>query len=135
MTRYIALLDGKYGAYGVAFPDLPGCVAMGETAEEAITNAGESLREFVIEARESGEAVPQATPLEDLLRNSEVREALSEGATLTSVPLVLPTGKPVKANLSIDEGILRSIDEEAKRRNLTRSSMVELMAKMVLAEV
>jgi hypothetical protein len=25
MTRYVALLDGKPGAYGVVVPDLPGC--------------------------------------------------------------------------------------------------------------
>ena len=27
MARYIALIDGKAGAYGVVFPDLPGGTA------------------------------------------------------------------------------------------------------------
>jgi predicted RNase H-like HicB family nuclease len=39
MTRYFALLDGELGAYGVSFPDCPGCSAMGETVNEAYANA------------------------------------------------------------------------------------------------
>ncbi len=46
MNRYPALIDGKSGNYGVSFPDLPGCVAMGRTVDEAILNAEESLREW-----------------------------------------------------------------------------------------
>ena len=37
--RYPALVDGREGAYGVVFPDLPGCVAMGYTVEDALINA------------------------------------------------------------------------------------------------
>ena len=43
MMRYQALLDGENGAYGVTFPQLPGCVAMGATKEEALHNAAEAL--------------------------------------------------------------------------------------------
>ncbi len=31
MSRYTALIDGAAGEYGVFFPDLPGCTAMGNT--------------------------------------------------------------------------------------------------------
>ena len=41
VIEYPALIDGKDGAYGVAFPDLPGIVAMGDTRDEAISNAAE----------------------------------------------------------------------------------------------
>jgi len=27
MTRYLAIVDGKPGAFGVIIPDLPGCAA------------------------------------------------------------------------------------------------------------
>ena len=56
MNRYPALIDGKSGNYGVSFPDLPGCVAMGRTVDEAILNAEESLREWAkdYEARGGG---------------------------------------------------------------------------------
>ena len=39
MTSFTALIDGRTGAYGVYFPDLPGCTAMGATLEEAVVNA------------------------------------------------------------------------------------------------
>ena len=39
MTSFTALIDGKTDAYGVYFPDLPGCTAMGATLEEAVVNA------------------------------------------------------------------------------------------------
>lgn len=62
MTRYPALLDGERGAYGVSFPDLPGIVAMGETVDEALVNAEEALRDYVIEAEGTGGAVEPPTP-------------------------------------------------------------------------
>jgi predicted RNase H-like HicB family nuclease len=47
MARYVALIDGKAGAYGVVFPDLPGCTAMGKTVDQAIANAAEALRDWI----------------------------------------------------------------------------------------
>ena len=34
IMRYIALVDGKTGAYGVVVPDLPGCTSAGSTTDE-----------------------------------------------------------------------------------------------------
>ena len=31
MARYVALMDGEAGAYGVTVPDLPGCTSGGST--------------------------------------------------------------------------------------------------------
>jgi predicted RNase H-like HicB family nuclease len=133
--RYTVLIDGKAGAYGVVFPDIPGCVAMGRTIEAALANAGDALRDWFELAEEYGEKVPSPRPLEKLRRDPEVKAALAEGATLASVPLIRETGKPVKANLSIDSGVLEAIDAAAERHNLTRSAMVELMAKTTLPRI
>ncbi|MCL2716136.1 MAG: type II toxin-antitoxin system HicB family antitoxin [Alphaproteobacteria bacterium] len=73
--------------------------------------------------------------MEELREDPEVIEALGEGASVTSVPLILETGKPAKANLSIDSGILAAIDAEATRRKLTRSAFIELMARHSLPEL
>ena len=54
MARYPALIDGKEGAYGVTFPDLPGIVAMGKTIDEAMVNAEEALRDYAIEVLKMG---------------------------------------------------------------------------------
>lgn len=58
-VRYPALIDGENGAYGVSFPDLPGIVAMGDTIEEALMNAEEALRDYVIETEKDGGEIVQ----------------------------------------------------------------------------
>ena len=44
--------------------------------------------------------------------------------SLVLVPLLLDRTRPVKANISLDAGLLEAIDEEAKRRGLTRSAFL-----------
>jgi predicted RNase H-like HicB family nuclease len=133
--RYVALIDGKAGAYGVSFPDLPGCAAMGKSIDDAMNNAAASLRDWVEVAEESGAKVPAPRAAEAVRRDREVKEALAAGAQLASVPLVRETGKPVKANLSLDSGVLAALDREADRRNLTRSALIELMAREMLVRI
>ncbi|HEX3652042.1 MAG TPA: type II toxin-antitoxin system HicB family antitoxin [Rhizomicrobium sp.] len=135
MSRYIALIDGKAGAYGVVFPDLPGCTAMGKTMDEALANAADALRDWAEITEESRAKIPQPRSLEVLRRDPQLKRALAEGAGLVTVPLVRETGRPVKANLSIDSGVLAAMDEEARRRNLTRSAFVELLARTMLTKV
>ena len=133
--RYTALLDGEAGAYGVVFPDLPGCTAMADTIDEALANAADALRDWVEVAEEFGTEVPAPRAVEVLRGDPDVIAALAEGASLATVPLIRETGRPVKANLSIDAGVLAAIDEAASRRKLTRSALVELMAKTVLPDL
>jgi predicted RNase H-like HicB family nuclease len=135
MSRYVALIDGKAGAYGIVFPDLPGCTAMGKTMDAALAHAVDALRDWAAVTEEGGGRVPKPRSLEALRGDPDVREALASGAGLSMIPLVRETGKPVKANLSIDSGVLAAMDEEAKRRNLTRSSFVEMLARTMLTKV
>src|SRR4051794_18851402 len=106
MSRYVALVDGHAGAYGVVFPDLPGCTAMGKTMDEAVAHAADALRDWIEVTEENAGRVPRARALEALRRDPEVKRALADGAGLATVPLVRETGKPVKANLSLDSGVL-----------------------------
>ena len=89
MTRYIALIDGEEGGYGVIFPDLPGCTAMGATLDTALANAADALRDWVEVTAENGEAVPSPSALKALREDPDVIEALSTGASLATVPLTL----------------------------------------------
>ena len=47
---------------------------------------------------------------------------LAGGATAVMIPLLLDSGRSVRANISLDAGLLEAFDAEAKRRGLTRSS-------------
>jgi predicted RNase H-like HicB family nuclease len=133
MTRYVALIDGEAGAYGVVVPDLPGCTAMGTTIEEAMTNAVEAMREWAEVVEESGGTVASARPIEDVRAAPDVTEALANGAVLTTVAMVRYAGRPTKANLSLDAGVLATLDAEAKRHGLTRSAMVETLTRRLAA--
>jgi len=82
MAGYIALIDGKAGAYGVVVPDLPGCTAMGETMGRALDNAAAALCDWVEVTKESGVEVPCPSNLGVLRRDPEVRRALAVGANL-----------------------------------------------------
>ena len=83
--RYAVLIDGKPGAYGVTFPNLPGCVAMGKTVDDALANACLVLHDWFDLSEEHGEPVPDPRPLEALRRDPDVVSALSGGAVFGSV--------------------------------------------------
>ena len=128
MTRYFAILDGGPGAVGVSFPDLPGCVAMGKDENDAYANALDALSEWVRDARMEGD-VPEPRPIEELRRDPDVIETLAEGGAFIAVPLIIESGRPVRANISIDAGLLDAIDGAAKEAGMTRSSFLASAAR------
>lgn len=48
--------DGGFGAWS---PDLPGCVALGDTEEETLLEMREAVRGHLEVLRERGEALPE----------------------------------------------------------------------------
>lgn len=129
MARYVALIDGEAGAYGVSFPDAPGCTAMGETQEEALSSAADALAEWVSDELADGRRAPSPRSVEILRREPDVVAALRAGAVLASVPLLIDTGKPARANISLDAGLLAEIDEAARLRGVTRSAFLAAAAR------
>jgi predicted RNase H-like HicB family nuclease len=129
MSRYVAIVDGAPDAYGVVVPDLPGCTSGGVTIDDALRNAVEAVMLWVEDARANGEKIPKARPAEKLRDDPGVAAALADGGALAYVPLVLDAARPVKANLSLDAGLLNAIDEAAERRGLTRSAFLASAAR------
>lgn len=62
MIRYAIIIekapDGGFGAY---VPDLPGCVGMGATKDEAIENIAEAIRFHIEGMKEEGLPIPLPT--------------------------------------------------------------------------
>ncbi len=52
------LSEEEGGGYLLEFPDLPGCIADGETPEEAIREGEDALRSWVKTHRELGQNIP-----------------------------------------------------------------------------
>lgn len=46
------------GGYLIGFPDLPGCIADGDTIEEAIANGIDAVDSWIVTAQEFGDFVP-----------------------------------------------------------------------------
>ena len=121
--RYTALVDGREGAYGVVFPDLPGCVAMGYTVEDALINAEDALRDYTLDADQDGENLPEPSPFQSI--------DVPKGSQLVSIPLIRVSGRKVRANLTLDEGVAAFIDSEARRRKMTRTAYITWMARRI----
>lgn len=126
--RYIGLLDASaIGEFGIAFPDCPGCVAMGGDEDEVFANAVEALAEWL------GDLAPQQRPqprtAAALRGDPDVSEEIENGAVFVIVPFIDDQGRATRANISLDAGLLQAIDETAKMLGLTRSGFLAQAAR------
>jgi predicted RNase H-like HicB family nuclease len=128
-TRYAVVIDGEPSAFGLWVPDMPGCTSMGETLDELLRNAQEALRLWAEDAIADGEAVPPPRDIDAIRADPKVAAALREGAALAIAPLLIDSGRSVKANLSLDTGLLAAIDDAAAARGLTRSAFLATAAR------
>ncbi len=65
--RYMVVVEEGGTSYGAYVPDLPGCVAVGETREEVLELVKEAV-EFHLEGlRERGEPIPEPCSSSELL--------------------------------------------------------------------
>jgi predicted RNase H-like HicB family nuclease len=65
--RYLVVVEKGPESYGAYVPDLPGCVAAGETKEEALSLIREAI-EFHLEGlKEEGQPIPAPTSSSELV--------------------------------------------------------------------
>ena len=60
MNRFLVITEKAGDNYSAYSPDLPGCVATGETREEAERNMHEAIRMYVQGLMEDGLPVPES---------------------------------------------------------------------------
>ena len=56
--EYVVIVEEGPTSFGAYVPDLPGCVSVGETREEAMQLIREAIDLHIESLRENGEAVP-----------------------------------------------------------------------------
>jgi predicted RNase H-like HicB family nuclease len=61
-VEYVAIVERGEKTYGAYVPDLPGCVAVGETREEAAHLIREAIALHVAGLRRGGLPVPEPSP-------------------------------------------------------------------------
>ena len=57
--RYVVIVEQGESSVGAYVPDLPGCVAVGETKEEALRLIGEAVELHLEGLREEGLPIPE----------------------------------------------------------------------------
>lgn len=123
MKYYHALVQKDAdSAFGVEFPDLPGCFSAADRMEDIVPNACEALDLWFQDA----EPV-DPRPFAEV--RQLVADQLAAGAFLVAVPYFATMGTPVRVNLSLDRGTLAAIDSAAAARKLTRSAFLAEAAR------
>ena len=59
MTRYMVVIERGESSWGAHVPDLPGCIAVGETRDEVIRLIREAISLHIEELRRDGQPVPK----------------------------------------------------------------------------
>ena len=68
--KYVVVIEKAEGNYSAYVPDLPGCVAVGDTIDECETSIQEAIEFHIRGLREDGIDVPEPT---SILKEVEVR--------------------------------------------------------------
>ena len=126
MPHYIAIIHkDKDSAYGISFPDLPGCFSAADTEADIIPNALEAIELFL----EPEFKLPEPSGIDKIKSDPLVAADLAEGAYLMSVPYHFNPGRSTRVNITLNKGLLRLVDEEAVRRKMTRSALLAQAAE------
>jgi predicted RNase H-like HicB family nuclease len=125
MNYPIAIESEPNKAYGVHFPDLPGCFSAGDTLDEAIANAVEALAFHIEGLLDAGEKIPNPQSIQS---HSAKREYAGMIWAVTSVDLASLSGKSKRLNISLPERVLRRIDSAAEKNGESRSGFIARIA-------
>jgi len=128
LRYFIAIIHKDKGsAFGISFPDIPGCFSAADTAEDIVPQAIEALSLFA-----EDEILPEPGDIEALRADAEIASELANGAFLVAVPLIENDARVVRANITMESGMLKAIDAAAKARGLTRSAFLAQAARQAI---
>lgn len=89
----------------------------------------EALREWMATRVSDGYAPPPPRGIAQLRADPSLADDFAAAPVIASVPLLLDAGRTVKANISMDAGLLDQIDAAAKLRGVTRSAFLSSAAR------
>jgi predicted RNase H-like HicB family nuclease len=108
-------------AFGVVVPDLPGCFSAGDTLDEAMANAEQSIAAWIDQALDDPDPIPTPTSL-DALRDDPQFAGWSFGV-VTNADDVLDD-ELARVNVSLPRRVLARLDAEAKAAGKSRSGYI-----------
>jgi predicted RNase H-like HicB family nuclease len=114
-------------------PICPAARRGGATIDEALINAQNAASLWADEMLAQGGGIPVPRTIGAAVADPEIAAAIGDGAALALVPLVRDSGRPTRANISLDRGLLDAIDQAAAARGLTRSAFLATAAREKIA--
>jgi predicted RNase H-like HicB family nuclease len=128
MAHFPALLRmAADGSFTATFPDLPGCLAVGDDADETMRLAEAALALHLEGCTLAGERQPTPGDLGRLIGNARASDA-----TLVLVPARPPKAPAVRVNITIDKNLLTDIDAAAAEKGTTRSGFLAEGARRLM---
>jgi predicted RNase H-like HicB family nuclease len=129
MRHYIALIHKDADSdYGVSFPDLPGVITAGSDLDEARKMAAEALAFHLEGLAEDGEAAPEPSSLEEIMKVKENNEGVA-----VLIPAPAANVKSVRVNITLPSDVLDEIDRYADQEGFTRSGFLTQAAKKAMS--
>lgn len=130
MARYYFVVHKDEGtAYGISFPDFPGCISASENQDQIYDRARAALEAHIDFLAREGDPIPEPMTLEQ----AEASD-MAEGARFIGLVNVhsVPSGRVIRANISMDEHLLAEIDRAASARGMTRSAFLAEGARLLM---
>ena len=134
MKYYLGVVEKDAdSAWGMWFPDMPGCFPAADAFDDLPRVAADLLRQHVEALQSNGRAVPAPRSIVEVMGDRDARKSVKGGATTMLVPLLADPGRTVRVNVTVERGLLDQIDEAAEARGLTRSAFLAQAAREKIA--
>lgn len=127
MPAYFAVIHkDENSAYGVSWPDLPGCITAADSLAELDSLAKDALQFHLEGMREDGEPIPVARSFEEVY-NAHKNDVGFQAVILVSVPQDVKR-RPI--SLRVSELDLALIDSAAAAQGVDRTAFMVSAAKL-----
>lgn len=114
-------------AYGVAFPDFPGCHAAADALQDLPKAAQEAVEAHY---GADSEPIPAASAPEAWTSDADYQGGFW---MMVDVDLAKVRSKAVRLNISLPEGLVQRIDSYAARHRLSRSAFLASAAERAMS--
>ncbi len=128
---YLAVVDRvpEEANWSIVFPGLPGVTSVAEKFGDIMRQAKDALACAVQDMEQDGQALPLSVE-EDVVPDYD-RTIFHDPLALL-VPVEV-SGRSLRVNISIDEGLLARVDDVSRRTGQSRSSLLARGARMLIA--
>lgn len=116
----------KHQAHGAEIPDFPGCFSAADQWQELPGKIQEAIELY---CEDEDMELPSPSSLDDLMVHPDYKDGLW---LMVDIDVNRLKTRAVRLNVSLPEGLLRRIDEEARSRHMSRSAFLAMTARKEL---